>query len=437
MSRTVPLLAAALCAAAFLFADLPACRGDGLPPAERRIEQALASPTQLEFIETPLQDVVDHLKDFHQIEVQICCKTLDDVGVGSDTPVSTNLKGLSLRSALNLMLSELDLTYVVQNEVLLITTPEDARGRLLTKVYPVADCQAMIEVIITTIAPGSWKDGPGSIAGTSSGNTESLVVTQTYDVHGKIARLLDELPKAIRHEPLVVGQTAAGLKIEQTLARPTEMKFIDTPLQDVVDYLKQRHRIEIQIDTRALDDVGIGQDTPIDKSLKGISLRSALRLILRELDLTYMIDNEVLLITTPEEAESRLHTTIYPVGDLLASGDKSAFPGDGNTLIDVITTTIQPTTWDEVGGPGSISGASFGNVEVLVISQAQYVHEEITGLIETLRRLIGRDQPGTVQPATGQPCDPAVESHAEPAKQPPDDSPAKQPRSRDDDPFAE
>ena len=39
--------------------------------------------------------------------------------------------------------------------------------------------------------------------------------------------------------------------------------------------------------------------------MKGITLRSALRLMLHELSLTYIIQDEVLLITTPEEAESR------------------------------------------------------------------------------------------------------------------------------------
>ena len=52
--------------------------------------------------------------------------------------------------------------------------------------------------------------------------------------------------------------------------------------------------------------MGIGTDTPVTKNLKGITLRSALRLMLRELSLTYIIKDEVLLITTPEEAESQL-----------------------------------------------------------------------------------------------------------------------------------
>jgi len=53
--------------------------------------------------------------------------------------VTRNLSGVSLRSALRLMLKDLDLTYVIRDEVLLITTPEEANAKLVTKVYPVAD----------------------------------------------------------------------------------------------------------------------------------------------------------------------------------------------------------------------------------------------------------------------------------------------------------
>lgn len=58
---------------------------------------------------------------------------------------------------------------------------------------------------------------------------------------------------------------------------------------------------------------------------------------------------------------------------------------DFDSLIDLITSTVRPTTWDAVGGPGSI--APFETNLSLVISQTQEVHEEIVDLLEQLRRL--------------------------------------------------
>jgi general secretion pathway protein D len=57
---------------------------------------------------------------------------------------------------------------------------------------------------------------------------------------------------------------------------------------------------------------------------------------------------------------------------------------DFDTLIELITTTVKPQTWDEVGGPGSVS--EFPNNLSLVISQTQDVHEEIVDLLEQLRK---------------------------------------------------
>ena len=58
---------------------------------------------------------------------------------------------------------------------------------------------------------------------------------------------------------------------------------------------------------------------------------------------------------------------------------------DFDSLIDLITSTIRPTSWDDVGGPGSI--APFETNLSIVVSQTQEVHEEIVDLLEQLRRL--------------------------------------------------
>lgn len=58
---------------------------------------------------------------------------------------------------------------------------------------------------------------------------------------------------------------------------------------------------------------------------------------------------------------------------------------DFDSLIDLITSTISPQSWDEVGGPGTIE--PFRLNLSLVISQTQDVHEQIVDLLQQLRRL--------------------------------------------------
>ena len=127
-------------------------------PAEKKIDAALKSPTQLEFVDTPLTDVIDYLKDYHQIEIQLDKKAMDEAGIGTDVTVTKNLKGVSLRSAMRLMLHELGLTYLIQDEVLLITTTEAAETKLSTRVYSVAD-------LVIPIKPPSFTGGFGGMGG--------------------------------------------------------------------------------------------------------------------------------------------------------------------------------------------------------------------------------------------------------------------------------
>ncbi len=109
-------------------------------------------------------------------------------------------------------------------------------------------------------------------------------------------------------------------RILSSLDEKTELDFAETPLKDVMDYIKERHHIEVQFDQNALKNANPPIDpsqTLISRSLKGVTLRSALKLILSEYNLTYVIKDEVLMITSKDEADKVLVTKVYPVGDLV------------------------------------------------------------------------------------------------------------------------
>ncbi len=194
------------------------------------------------------------------------------------------------------------------------------------------------------------------------------------------------------------GQTGVSLagddspgakKIREALDSPTQFEFMETPLQDVIDYLKNLHKIEIQLDTRALKDIGIGTDAPVTRNMKGVTLKEALQFVLRDLGLTYIVTKEVLLITTPEEADSQLVTKAYPVADLVLVGGDSQGEGaeaDFESLIDILSGTVKPTSWEDVGGPGTIRENPISLS--IVISQTQEAHEDIETLLAQLRKVM-------------------------------------------------
>jgi len=96
-----------------------------------------------------------------------------------------------------------------------------------------------------------------------------------------------------------------------------------------------------------------------------------------------------------------LYTVTYNVADLVlpppqrlvtanpasaeAKNNQTTPEADFDSLIDLIASTVKPTTWDTVGGPGSIT--PFKTNLSIVVTQTQAVHKEITVLLEQLRRL--------------------------------------------------
>jgi hypothetical protein len=204
---------------------------------------------------------------------------------------------------------------------------------------------------------------------------------------------------AAKHRQLRCGEAA----IEEALAKPISLEYVETPLADVIDDLKDRCGIEIQLDKRCLDDVGVGTESPITINLQNVPLRSALNLMLRSLGLTWMIRHDVLLITTPQGEENSLTTKVYDVSDLVVCRDEHDAPWDDyETLIELINTTIMPTSWDAVGGPGSIEGASVGKAKVLVVSQTYHIQYQVAELLAEIRKIAKRN-PDTQIPHRNKP----------------------------------
>ena len=82
-------------------------------------------------------------------------------------------------------------------------------------------------------------------------------------------------------------------------------------------------------------------------------------------------------------------TVVYDVADLVTCRDeKGDLWEDHDSLIETITSTLKPTTWDSVGGPGSITSGTFNSAKVLVISQTDAVQDLVAGLLKKIRAVI-------------------------------------------------
>ena len=186
------------------------------------------------------------------------------------------------------------------------------------------------------------------------------------------------------------------VRIHQALRSPLRdngLEFNETALQNVVSVIQEEFNIPIKLDTTALDDLGVQPDQAITINLHGISLRAALRLMLKEIGLTYIIQDEVLLITTPDEAEQQLRVCVYDVRDLIDATN----PADMESLKNTILSCAATETWAANGG-GEAEARPFRQ-SLLIVSQTQAVHEEVRALLDTIRTQLGAQPPPPPQPA--------------------------------------
>jgi hypothetical protein len=273
--------------------------------------------------------------------------------------------------------------------------------------------QVIVKLAPEMIAPESWQPaGPGQIRAMSG----TVVVRQTANVQYRVAKLIYGMmmtdvdsrwypltptyrcapPVRLAAPPIDANwpQDAeppphgAEARIIAALEETCDFDFASETLSDALAALARSHNIPIQPNHTALRTAGVAYDTPITRSIRGIPLKSALRLMLDKLKLNYVICNEALLITTKGEAENRMVAKVYPVFDLVVRrpGAPPQAPAlDFGSLIENITGSLAPTTWDEVGGPGAIT--AFTNAGALVILQTPETHQQIAAFLQAIREV--------------------------------------------------
>lgn len=184
----------------------------------------------------------------------------------------------------------------------------------------------------------------------------------------------------------------AEKRIEKILDRRLRapMAFVETPLNQIMEQIKEEYDIPIVFDTAALEAVASSPDVEVTIDVRNVSLRSALDLMLRQVDsMTYIVDKEVLQITTKEEADQRLQAVVYPVDDLVRvdDGGSPALSGsyDYDSLINILVSSVEHDMWQENGtGEGEVHPYAPG---MLVVSQTPRVHTQIQRLLSDMRRV--------------------------------------------------
>ena len=270
-----------------------------------------------------------------------------------------------------------------------------------------------------------------------------------------VAAVIAQAPEAAaKAESAKSNVTGRNAEVSEVLNRRMDLKYQEVPLRDVVAQLTEQTGVTFYLSIKKLDEAGVPPDAVLTKNFRNIRLSTGLELILSDLELTYTVRDDVVVITTPEDAESQLEVRVYDCRDLLAMpapagaakllpyrparvtggmgggffavedqppgagqpGKTASAPAEGGfgggglgaeaddggprtehdlraeNLMSIVVTNIHPDTWDDVGGPGSVSEYN----GLLVVTQTMQIHRQVEHVLDMLREAAGLQGPGKV-----------------------------------------
>jgi hypothetical protein len=176
---------------------------------QQNIEQILSQKDTFQISGGNLNTWIVQLRDKYGLNIVIDSLALQEKQIAEDAPVTLKLKDVSVRSALDLALRPLGLTWTVYSEAVVVTTPIGLRGMQYAKAYDITalstvvdeqgkisqDPEALVQLITSAVSPDTWDGtgGSGTIQLVSAGSASLLVVWQDYRVQRQIVRLLTDM----------------------------------------------------------------------------------------------------------------------------------------------------------------------------------------------------------------------------------------------------
>lgn len=165
-----------------------------------------------------------------------------------------------------------------------------------------------------------------AIAMTVAWLTTCAVGQEEADERPPAVEKVDEKPLAAteeRHDltPAQLRDLAATLKINEALNKDTSLEAVEQPLSEVVRQISVEHKIPIVLDPEGLEISNVTPDQIVTIRLDGISLRNALRTLLKPLHLGFIVRNEVLTITALDCPERLATVRTFPLGRLTEQMD--------------------------------------------------------------------------------------------------------------------
>ena len=181
-------------------------------------------------------------------------------------------------------------------------------------------------------------------------------------------------------------------ELQATLKKRVSLQFKDETLYAAIDKLLHAHGVKYLIHTPSLEDTGFNLDQKVSLSIENKEIGEALSQVLSKFDIGFVTSGNIVEITSKNYAENAMVTRVYNVTDLLLTGTDSqivmtkSVRSDINDIGDLLVSHVDPSSWLEEGGNGSVSPVKLGDkARLLVITQRPRNHALIEQMFAEMR----------------------------------------------------
>lgn len=364
--------------AAIVIADEPRT----IDPASL-LPEKLSAKVTVDFSNKSLKDLVTWFRVEQKLDILLNEKAISQKNILISEQVDDRLENQPVYLVLN-RLQTIGLSWYLKDGNIHLTTLSEAdehKSTVPNNVGDLLDAGYLPEVLPDTISrcvDGDWAESSGG-GGTVDLLGDVLFVRQTDTVHRKVAGLLSALRKPARQTFAL--DPPENEAIRTALHAPLSVSFQDTPLVGALATIAKQAKVDIRLNKTALANSKVRDRVPVTLELADQQLSTVLQTMLDNLNLTWVLQDGVLWVTSQEAAKAEHKTAVYDVRNLCSTLEEC----------DALASAIQNQShgsWDTSDGT-----LSFPKPGILVAYHTEPCLNELSQLLNNYRLALKESKP--------------------------------------------
>ena len=395
--------------------------GTPINPEQAPVDEALdRSLGPAKFDATPLREVIRRLAKQAGANVLVNWSALESAGVGGDLPITADVTGVKLGTALRELLHSLQFTsidFATLHGIILIDLSERLSRDIQTRSVDVSallkgverahftsqpamshlDAQdAFLKALEDNVDTESWKDNGGAV-GSAQLFGDILVVQQSALVHREVSAFLAAFSEAFDDPTIAPAQKPVN-QFQST--RIGAVFFDGTQFKNAIAQLESRSGAHLLICWTTLEAAGVDPAARIDVRLTDATLKTALDAVLAaagagQTRLAFAAVEDRFVVISTEESLSRKSNLIrfyrvQPMIDLMLLHQINPrgriYTPTAQDAIDSLTRAVEnnanPKCWKDNGG---VEGTLHVIGNVMIINATPATHEQVEDVLKRLK----------------------------------------------------